>query len=437
MKSAECVASSPARCRAASAIFAVLAVFALAVWREPKVFIEPRLWAEEGANFLGNAVSSSDMFDSLLYVRTSADGYFQLPATFGSTIASLLPLEYAPAVMLGVSLLYFLLPFILIWTGRSLLWGDTFKLRSLASAIVLFAPTSIGEVWMNTINAQVYAGIATFLILFEDSSRFSSRRVKILCATLFVCGLSGIYSVLLLPAFVFRASVKRDSSSYLFAASLGMAALIQVVVFVYSYITNPLNPQRFRSTSWSSALLKSVVYQLVTPLVGTLGIETIYSLREGSPKALENLLLLLPSALVGVTLLFGMLKSKELTRDATYILLTGALSIISVLFFTTIASYDGQAGGRYAVVNGVLLLWLLLYLARVSTSRLITCSIGAALASALLIGAYSYRKDVYGCTMDTCPNWRSELELAAQSERYCPLIMPYAPPKVRWRVCFK
>ena len=62
--------------------------------------------------------------------------------------------------------------------------------RIAACLIVLLAPSSIGEVWLNSINSQIYCGLIALCILCEDLRRASTRRIGLYALLLLFCGLA-------------------------------------------------------------------------------------------------------------------------------------------------------------------------------------------------------------------------------------------------------
>ena len=102
-----------------------------------------------------------------------------------------------------------LVPVAIVGFSPSKFWPTNLQ-RMLVVVALLFSWNS-GEVWLNTINAQFWWLSICFLILLTDQQMTSRRRHRLFCVALFLCGLNGVVSAFLLPLFIARAIVERNS----------------------------------------------------------------------------------------------------------------------------------------------------------------------------------------------------------------------------------
>jgi hypothetical protein len=146
--------------------FIILAfIVFLIIYRSPELFIHPRLWAEEGTIFF-KYIYENSFIDGLLMIPRYTAGYYSLSINTPITIFThLLPIEYIPTATTYFSFLILLIPFVIILWGNSYLWDTLYK-KILACLILLVTPSALTpEIWLNTINLQVYYGMSSLIIL--------------------------------------------------------------------------------------------------------------------------------------------------------------------------------------------------------------------------------------------------------------------------------
>jgi hypothetical protein len=192
-------------------LFLIFVLF-LIFYRAPTLLLEPRFWAEEASVFFRYAYSHG-FLESLIFVPKRTAGYFLLVANLPTAVAAhCFPLEYAPFVTTYWALLIQLLPFVIIVWGASYIW-DSLSRKIAACFIILFAPSATGEVWLNTINAQVYCGIISLCIVCENLQQLSKIRTVLYRSLLVFCCLSGVYTVFLFGVFCLKAWLEKTKES--------------------------------------------------------------------------------------------------------------------------------------------------------------------------------------------------------------------------------
>ena len=137
----------------------------LSFYRSPYIFTNGRFFAEEGLHF-ANAWKNG-FFSGLIFIEASA-GYFNLIANILASIATLIKLENAPFVNIyGSFIVILLLPFLVLFRGSILFSNDH---KKVIGAIILFcSPPFVPEIWLNSINLQVYLCLITIVVLFMDN----------------------------------------------------------------------------------------------------------------------------------------------------------------------------------------------------------------------------------------------------------------------------
>ncbi|MDZ4721262.1 MAG: hypothetical protein SH847_22610, partial [Roseiflexaceae bacterium] len=164
--------------------------YALLIYaREPRLFYEPRLWAEEGLIYFSYA-ATHEWWRVILAPQL---GYYAMFANFAALLA-------APFVTILLALVIQLLPAVLILWSDSPLWDGRLWRRVLA-LLALVVPIS-GEVWLNTINSQFHLALAAGIILAIPPAR--GTKGWLYAALLAFIGLSSPSACFLVPAFWLR-----------------------------------------------------------------------------------------------------------------------------------------------------------------------------------------------------------------------------------------
>lgn len=418
-------------------IFFLLLV--LIFWRAPTLLLEPRLWAEEASTFLSYAYTH-DFLDSLLFVPKKTAGYFLLAATLPTTIAAhLFPLAYAPIVTTYFSLAILLTLFALILWGHSYAW-DTVGKKTLACLTILFAPSSTGEVWLNSINAQVYCSLIAACVLVEDLRDISLYRRWGYRVLLVFCGLSGVYTAFLGGMFLLKAWLEKSREALIHIGLIACTSLIQLMVFFHLYFSNNISEKKLTGLSLGKAVEGFFLHQFAFPLLG--------SQRGNQLRSSLNVFAALSgdTVVTGVALLAGLLAVGYLCmvlyaivprscHHQGQILLLGSYACTAV--GTSIFSAGGVPGGRYAVAAGILLLWVLLNNIRLLTLTPRSLFSALLLGSALVIGAREYRtrgaQTFFVCNTQ-CPKWADELARCEPTSPCVLTVWPYPRWKFPWPV---
>ncbi len=382
--------------------------------RAPEILISPRFWAEEGVLYFKYAYENS-FLDGLLMVIGAGAGYLSLLVNIPITVAAhWLPLEYAPTVTTWFSLWVMLIPLWLILTGRSVLWDSPEK-RYLALALIYLAPTSaMPEIWLNTINLQVYAGIISLSLLFEVPAQTRSR-LWTYRSLLLLCGLTGPYTVFLSPVFFMKALLERSREAFWQLGIVGLASTIQFSLFLYIKYSGALSGMKLGYFEIFKSAVYVVYYHVLTPLVGleflstvaqkTLGVTAIQQAYQAqgvwaglSAPGILSLLLL-----VGLMVALWRLKP---TRTQALLLLAYACTS----WLTTYGAIHGVPHNRYAVVAGLCLLLAMLNIVTWPVKRWSSGLVAGLLGFALFQGVLHYQSHpIFLRYVQGNPRWANEV----------------------------
>lgn len=399
---------------------ALLAIAVLVIIRAPHLFSDPRFWAEEGSGWFQNTVDNG-LLSTLVYIFP-ASGYFNVFANLAGATAWLtarfVGLQYAPAATTLLSLGVLALLFSLILFGKSRLFPATW-MKIAACLIVLFAPTSIGEIWLNSINAMSYLGLICVLLAFEDPPHWSSRRKWLTRTFLVVCGLSGIYAAILPPLFVGAFWAYRNREHLVMAAILTSCLTIQLGAAG----TKGLQQTRVAYVTLDTALVNILFHHLAMPLAGEraarqtfeeFGLTDALATAATVPRA-GRVVLAAWFAFTLMSIVLAFLAGYRKNREKA--MLAGAFVMYATV--TAIGSLNGVPSNRYAFIPGVLLLLLVLKAITDGRRASFVALTAVVLSFALIQGAKNYRQDVCLRTDQWgAPSWSAEVSAWRSNPRH-------------------
>ena len=371
--------------------FAFLVTLAgIMVWRSPDLLLAPRFWAEEGSVYFEFAYEHS--FIEALYFVDWRAGYLNLIASLTSAIAAnATPLEYAPFVTTYVSFIVQFVPFLIIFYGKSKVFRGIWK-KIAGCLIILLTPTVTGEVWLNTINLQVYFGLIAVLILLEDLKAVSRARRWVYRFLLALGGMSGVYVFFLQPIFVFKAFIERNKERYIQLTIVTLTLFLQVGVFIVSTFQKKLTEKKSLEDIGLHNIGETLYYQLTLPILG----------NEFTKTTIKDLLIggfhygyLISIFLI---LLLGILLVRLLGKQRGHInfsdsRITLVLAWFVLVISTNLGSLNNVPSGRYAVLPGFVVLFLILNSVRPNQRPLISTALVFLLSVSMYSGLLDYRRD--------------------------------------------
>lgn len=185
------------------------------------------LWAEDGSVFLEGAQTTG-----LQSLWAPYAGYLQIYPRLVALISCQFELATRPAILIaGWLLAYLLLMLIVIQRATRLGVG---AIPTLALMTVISLQPSFGETFFNITNSQwlLGAGLAIMLMTEEnDTTKASLWRAPIIA----LLGLSGPFSIILLPAVAFKAALLRTASkNWISYGILLFCGVVQAMVLLNS-----------------------------------------------------------------------------------------------------------------------------------------------------------------------------------------------------------
>ena len=205
------------------AIFAFLVVY----YRRTEIILDPQFWAEDGAAWFANAYNLG-AFKSLFLVQ---DGYFQTLSRIVAIVAMLFPIIKAPLIFNFSALIVQILPAIFLLSSRFEKLISNFNIRILLVLLYLFLPNT-AEISGNITNAQWFLALLAFMVLIAKSSDRKSWKIFDFLVLL-LAGLSGPFSILLLPIAFFIWFYKRKKYYFQNFIIIFSTAAVQIFGIFY------------------------------------------------------------------------------------------------------------------------------------------------------------------------------------------------------------
>ena len=128
----------------------LLAVF---FYRSPHIFLHGRFMAEEGEVFFAYAFNNS-ILNTLFFVDFRS-GYFNIWANISGLVSNFFSLNNAPLVSNYLSLFPKILIILFSIYSKSIFF-KFFWQRVLFCLLVFISPQNVPEIWMNSINSQIF-----------------------------------------------------------------------------------------------------------------------------------------------------------------------------------------------------------------------------------------------------------------------------------------
>jgi hypothetical protein len=398
-------------------------LFSVAFSRSPYIFTKGRFWAEEGAIYFRVMNSTENLISATTYYYSN-QGYFSLFANLSNYFATFVPLLYSPIitaylsllVLLAVPLMAFHLP-----NNRGILLTklESFK-WSLVCMVLLVGPLAYPEVWANTINAQVYFGVISFLLLFyrEPKNKFSKLFLSIL--PLFL-SLSSPYSTAMGLGHLINLYFDRTRFRFKQALFATFGLFINAYLLFSAALDKTLDDDRSQIPSIFS-IAKSFGHYTSTVLIGqNWGLELLGSLKE--PNAMNISILVILTSLVLTTIHLCL---KIVDYETKFLMIYG---LIASFILVNVVGLGGSYAGRYSVtILGVILVSTLVgFLASLQQPKhkLISSFFFFILCTSILTGSkdfWSFKQDILKC--QGCTSWENSVQKFESGETLLP-IWPY------------
>jgi len=391
-------------------------------YRSPYIFLNGRFMAEEGNVFFKFAYLNN-FFSSLFFIDFLS-GYMNLWANISAIFSNMFSLKFAPIASNYLSLVPKLI--IIIYSlNRDNLLLNKFYLSAVFVLIIFISPLNVPEIWMNSINSQIFFAMLVFFLVFI---KYNNSKYNIVDAfILFISGLTGIYSCILLPIFILKFYLFKTKQDFLNLILLGICTLLQFVIVIYSKFSNSLYEGKLHAVN--PELIVNFTYNvLIKSFLGTDLTKYIYNnFLININLSLISLVIILIFTAIFFLFLNHLKKIFLKNKEIKLILIATFYAFISTSILVLIGGTGDYVGGRYAALPSFYFLVFFIIIIKLSKIKFLKYLSLFFLTSSIFFGAVSFRNNDYSQYLQcqNCPNWLDEIKKFDQDKTYPLKIWPY------------
>lgn len=321
-------------------------------------------------------------FKGLIFIYDGAN-YFKLWTNIATSIASLFSIEVAKLITTYFSIFaYYLIFFHIFYFNSYLFLSLTQKI--FAILIILISPPMTPEVWMGSAHTREYFGIFTFILLFCRIDNESNFKKNVSFLLVLVSFLSSVWSIAIYPFYFIRYYFDRTKQNFILLIYASFGFLIQFTIVFYYYFLNSLNTTRFQI---EPDKIFSLIYSIpVRSFFGStipklLFLETeIYYFKN----FIETIIFIFLIAIIAIY--FYILKKKDYVTNII------SLTLVFTSIYAMIGSlYSDFVGGRYAVVSGIIIIFLVFRLFLIEKTKILKLFFGLLLFLSLSVGFIEFK----------------------------------------------
>ena len=296
------------------------------------------------------------LFSNLIYYDEFA-GYYNLIPNLLTEIATKVPLEFSPIITVYGSFLFIiLLPYLCLFRESNFLDNDYKKI--LASFILFLSPPFVSELWVNSLNVQIYLCLIAVLILFMNN--LSSKQKIFNHILIFFGSLSGIYTCALAPFYFFKFISKKNRYNFYNFLILLISNILQLSLILKAKINNTLD---------STVLSNDLTFELFVNFFYNVFAKAIFA-RQLTHLIWDNLnlfnndFLLFFLSLGIITLIIILFNYKKIyfTLINDKILINLIFIFLLITFIVIFGGLGNYIGGRYAAIPGSMIILIILQL---------------------------------------------------------------------------
>ena len=356
-----------------------LTILIIIFLREPCWLIEGSLKPDAFGYYADG--KSKNFLDNLFYVYPGT-GVLMFWSNITNSIITLFPINIAKLLANYLTLLIYLTIFTHIYFTKSILFTN-YKHKIFAIFIILLSPPMTPEVWMSSAHLRGYFGIFSFILLFHDFKNEKKVVNNITNFLIFFSGICSIYAAALTPAYFFKFYLNRnknDLKRFLFALS---AFFIQSIIIVNYIYFNFSETKRFH---FELSTIYSYFYNVpIRSFFGSHLPKSLFLNTEIYKVQYFNFFIYF----LFISIFLMMLLYLKKKNDKISFIMFFSLILVSSLVFGSIM--PGFAGGRYAVVPGVIIIFIIFRFYIIENNFFLKNLFLLLLVSSLTIGSLEYR----------------------------------------------
>ncbi len=406
-------------------IFFLIILLTVSYLRSPDIFNDGRFWGEDGSLYFQNAIKNS-FFDNFFQIYTPTSGYYNLFPRIVALVSSSFALEVSALINVYLSFMPLIYIFFLIFYNDSYLFKNLTQ-RFLLSILVITCPTFVPEVWVNSVNAQIYLSVSALLILYAKNNNnliFNSLNSTILL----VGGLSSVYVFFLTPFFFIKYIIFKTKNNFINFSILLFSFIFQLFFYLYSKFTEQMIFRNY-SLEYNLDYLKIFFYNTIAKLFFPKKILVFFISILNKNNFLNLLIILLLIFLIAYTVIGTI---KLLKKNKSQLIITSSLALIFILLVLIIGIFSGESfAGRYSALPGFLVSLLIYNLCiQVNNNKIFKNYLIFLTLLIFMSGLYQYRPNdnyriQYLDCINECVPWKTQVKKYQSNKLNVIKIWPY------------
>ena len=405
--------------------FFLLILITLSYLRSPDIFNQGRFWGEDGVVYFQNALTNS-FLDNFFKIYTPTMGYYNLYPRIVALISSKFSLEIAPLINIYICYLTIFYIFLTILFNKSFLYKNK-KEKFTYCLLVLLCPTLVPEIWLNSVNAQIYLSITALFILYSKNEpsfifKFLNKII------LFVGGFSSAYVLFLMPFYFIKYKIFKNNYNLVNYLILTGTLFCQLIFYIYSKSENQMI---VREVTFDLYYMTVFFYNTFLKIFFTKEILIfLHSLIPDNKIILVGLIIILLIFII----YFFIAIYKELINNKVQLIITSSLALIFISLFFIVVMFSGEYfAGRYSSLPGFIIVLLIFNLAfNINKNNFFLKNFLIFLSFIIILsGIYNYRPNnnyriQYLDCINNCIKWKDQVkEFKANKQQEEILIWPY------------
>lgn len=363
-------------------IFSIYALITILIIHRGSCFLIEGTFNKDEISFY-NYAKNNGIIKGLFFIYEPAS-YLKLWTNIANTTASLFSFEAAKIITNLFSILVYYTIFTFILFFKSELFQNL-KQKIFAIFIILFSPVMTPEIWMGSDYVREYFGIFAFILLFYDSSKDSNYKKGFSHFFLILSFLSSIWAIVLTPLYFIKYFLKKNKDNFIFFLSAFICSFIQCSIIIsYHFLKSVGTTSRFQV---DAEKIFSFIYNVpVRSFFGSTIPKFLFVKTDIYLLKYFNFFLFFIAIVSTIFFLIYLYKKND--RLINLIL----LSFILISIFGIIGSFPPNfAGGRYAVIPGIILIFLIFRVFILERRLILKSTFGILLLFSLLTGLVEFK----------------------------------------------
>ncbi len=334
--------------------------------------------SENGLEVFYDYALNNSFVDSLLYVYSEAK-YFELWTNLAGIIISQVSFPSFLVTVYLALIVKILLLFYIFFTNSILLTTSLYKFCFASFAI--YSTTITPEVWLTTLQSKVFFGILSFIMIFQDFSKFNKTKFFIYRIALIFNGLSSIFSSVFSIVYFFKLVKEKNKINLLNFICSFIPLLINLFIFLYFSLKAFAINDRF---IFELEKLFNLIYNIfVRPIFG--GNLSKFFYYDFDFIKFKFIILLL---LIFISFIFFIYLFKKRDHLLNLIIIS---FFLNVLLISLGSQYSDFVGGRYAVIPSIIFLTFFLRLIQIEKNPIFYNFFIVLITISLVIGLVEFK----------------------------------------------